>query len=558
MTDDFNMLSFALGYAKRGLKVFPCYAPIYGVCTCGDPDCGSPGKHPRTEHGVKDATTNAEQIRKWWTECPDANIGISTEEMIVIDVDAGKQGYVSLEKLETEFGKLPETWTADTGGGGQHWYFRRNGHAVKNGTALKPGIDLKTDGGYVIAAPSLHVSGKRYAWSPESAKALAEFPKEWLRLFKPNNSDESKPRFDTAGALAGVPEGERDVACWKLACKLRNADVPLTEGIELVLKAAGNCKPPFSADDAREKVERAYRTYQPKQAEPGSAGIVRNIAAEVREYIGELQGAFSTQQLYSDLGIKDAADKATARKALERSKGTLIEADGERAGWYRIISDQLTEMDLENVSTETLELKLPLHLHNKSSVMPGNVIVIAGGIDAGKTSFLLNIVKDNISKWQCHYFNSEMGPEELRKRLDLFGDFPRRHRNFHAYERSCDFQDVLRQGKYVLNVIDFLELTDEFYKVSKLMSDIHRNLGGAVAVVAIQTKTGTDLPLGGQRALEKARLAISLRAGNRDQPNVATILKCKNRLTEHSMIGKTRPYKLIHGSEFRPESPDWL
>jgi hypothetical protein len=90
------------------------------------------------------------------------------------------------------------------------------------------------------------------------------------------------------------------------------------------------------------------------------------------------------------------------------------------------------------------------------------------------------------------------------------------------------------------------------------MSDIHRNLNGAVAMVAIQTKTGTDLPLGGQRALEKVRLAISLKPGNRTEPNTATILKCKLRKTTHSMNMKTRSYKLIAGSEFRCDSPDWM
>ncbi len=284
----------------------------------------------------------------------------------------------------------------------------------------------------------------------------------------------------------------------------------------------------------------------------------RNIAAEVREYVATLEGSFSTQQLYTDLSITNRKDKTSARVALHRMRGSVIETEGDRAGWYRIISDRLQEMDLENVSMESLDLWLPLDLHNKASVMPGNLIVIAGGPDAGKSAFLLNIIKRNVDVWHCHYFNSEMGPEELRKRLDLFGSFPRKHKNFHAYERSSDFQDVIRTGGHTLNLIDYLEVTDEFYKVSALMSAIHRNLNGAVAIVAIQTKTGTDMPLGGQRALEKARLAIALRAGNKTEPNTATVLKCKNRKTDHSMIGKTRAYKLIGGSEFRCDSPDWM
>lgn len=556
--DDPTMVSFALGYAKRGLKVFPCYEPIYGVCTCGNPDCGSPGKHPRTEHGVKDASADPAQIRKWWTEWPLANIGISCEGLIVIDVDAGKQGFVSLEKLETEFGKLPDTWTADTGGGGQHYFYRRNGHSVKNGVALRPGVDLRTNGGYVIAAPSIHVTGKRYAWSSESARNLAEFPADWIPLFDTGTSS-GKERFDTAAALAGVPEGQRDVAVWKLACKLRNADVPIAEAVELVLKAAGSCKPPFPADQAREKVERAYRTYQPKQAEPGSAGIVRNIAAEVKEYVAALEGSFSTQQLYSDLTITNSADKTAARVALHRMRGTLIEPDGIRAGWYRPIQSSCLEMDLSGDDPEECDLWLPLDLSNYVRIMAGNIILVTGDADSGKTAFLLNIILYNLRKWDCFYFNSEMGREELKLRLRLFENFPLKHQHFHPFERSADFADVIRSGKNCLNIIDYLEVSENFYLVSKYLNDIHRKLGQAIAVVALQKRDrNSPMPIGKERALEKPRLAIALSHGHQGKPNQATILKAKNRKVEHSLIMKTRPYKLIQGSKFISDSPGWF
>ena len=117
-------------------------------------------------------------------------------------------------------------------------------------------------------------------------------------------------------------------------------------------------------------------------------------------------------------------------------------------GLAGIVSDQLIELDLENVCTESLDLWLPFDMHDFTSIMPVNIIVVAGGPDAGKSAFELNVIKGNIKTWRCHYFNSEMGPEELRIRLDLFGDFLWQHKNFHAYERSIDFQDVIRTGKY--------------------------------------------------------------------------------------------------------------
>jgi len=71
-----NFTTVALRYAKRGWAVFPCYGINNGVCTCeANKDCNNPGKHPRTEHGFKDATTDVETIKKWWQMWPTANIG---------------------------------------------------------------------------------------------------------------------------------------------------------------------------------------------------------------------------------------------------------------------------------------------------------------------------------------------------------------------------------------------------------------------------------------------------------------------------------------------------
>lgn len=317
---------------------------------------------------------------------------------------------------------------------------------------------------------------------------------------------------------------------------------------------------PVAAAEELSRLSEAAEEWKPAKADTtaGSAGVYRNITAEVREWIeSQPSGTFSTQQVYSELAIQTATDKATARKALERLKGSLIQSDGDRIGAYRIIVNRLVKMNFAEADIEPLDLWLPFDLHRYADIMPGNQIVVTGQIDAGKTAFLFNTIKRNIEKWTIHYFNSEMGAAEMKKRLLLFGDFPINHPHFNAYERSSDFADAIQTGDYTLNLIDFLEVTDEFYKVAGYLSQIHRALKSAVAIVAIQTKTGTDMPLGGERALEKARLAVSLRRGGKGEANVARILKLKNRRTPHSMIGYERRYKLIAGSEFHYESPEW-
>lgn len=285
----------------------------------------------------------------------------------------------------------------------------------------------------------------------------------------------------------------------------------------------------------------------------------RSLSDIVREYLDSIEGSFTTHQLCADLNITDTKGKANVRQILKRFKENgRIEPFGTQAGAWRIVSGGLEEMDLLHAEGQDVSLWLPLDLHNITSIMPGNEIVVTGDPDGGKTAFLLRTIRQNLDRWQVHYFNSEMSAFELRKRLDLFGDFPIGHPNFHAYERSDCFADVIKPGHQVLNVIDYLEVTDDFFKIGSHLNAIHKNLRGAIAVIAIQKRDrNSDMPLGAQRALEKPRLAIALKAGNRSEPNIAKILKCKNRKTDHSMIGKSRPFKLIGGCELRAESPVW-
>lgn len=175
----------ALEYARRGWPVLPLHSVVEGRCSCGKPGCGSPGKHPRTRHGMKDASINDVQIESWWKRWPDANIGVKTGASpgtIVLDIDPRNGGTESLAELEAEYGELPATVEAVTGGNGRHLVFQHPGG--KCAGELAPGIDVKGDGGYIVVAPSIHVSGRRYHWrdghGPQEREPAA-LP-GWLRL----------------------------------------------------------------------------------------------------------------------------------------------------------------------------------------------------------------------------------------------------------------------------------------------------------------------------------------------------------------------------------------
>ena len=149
---------WALYYASRGWPVLPLYSVEGGCCTCGDATCRSPGKHPRTQHGVKDASANSWQIHRWWKWWPNANVGIATgvpSGLVVFDIDPRNGGDVSYEQLRKEYpAAFAELLEVRTGSGGTHLYFECRSPTPSRAN-IRPGIDVKADGGYVVAPPSL-------------------------------------------------------------------------------------------------------------------------------------------------------------------------------------------------------------------------------------------------------------------------------------------------------------------------------------------------------------------------------------------------------------------
>jgi Bifunctional DNA primase/polymerase, N-terminal. len=162
-------LQAALTYAANGWTAFPCHTIASSECSCGAGDCHSPGKHPLTRRGLHDATSDRDQLRVWWRRNPDANVAIRTGEqsgLVVLDVDPDHDGIASLRTLVDQYGKMPAGPRVRTGSGGWHLYFAHPGAPIRNsaGTRFGPGIDIRGDGGYVIAPPSQHRSGASYEW----------------------------------------------------------------------------------------------------------------------------------------------------------------------------------------------------------------------------------------------------------------------------------------------------------------------------------------------------------------------------------------------------------
>jgi hypothetical protein len=268
------ILAAALAYGASGWPVFPLHTPDQaGRCDCGNRECDSPGKHPWTAHGLKDASRDELTIRRWWRQWPDANIGLPMPHgYVAVDVD-GEDG----ERALAEAGyALPQTAIARTGRGFHYIY--RSAVKIPPKVGFLTHVDLRGPGSYIVAPPSKHASGRMYAWVRPLDKPADAPP--WLTARPAQTESVLRDRFDTAAALQGVAVGDRDNALFRLASKLRYADVPYELAERLVLEAAAQCSPPFPERDALQKVQGAFHRYQPTVVNTPAGYSVEVTAAD--------------------------------------------------------------------------------------------------------------------------------------------------------------------------------------------------------------------------------------------------------------------------------------
>jgi putative DNA primase/helicase len=257
-----RFLDFVESYAALGWKVFPCHGVAKDKCTCGRLDCGHPGKHPATDHGFKDSTGDVGRIQAWWSDLPFANIAIATgviSGIVVLDVDPRSGGAESLADLRKLHGELSSTVSALTGGDGQHYYFAHPGGQVISRT-FRPGLDLKADGGYVIAPPSTHLSRKRYEWEVGHGPTeivLAPIP-DWLLM-------ESQPpeRAGAAEVPGRITAGSRNSSLASLAGTMRRRGMTRDEIASAIHEVNENrCDPPLAAREV-DRIADSISRYEP-------------------------------------------------------------------------------------------------------------------------------------------------------------------------------------------------------------------------------------------------------------------------------------------------------
>jgi hypothetical protein len=287
MTD--SVLGTALAFARRGHPVLPLTWPVERdgkrLCSCGGDSRGRPcgkaaAKHPfgrLAPQGLLSATVNPALIQAWFSrQAPEANLGVRTDELIVIDIDPRHGGDESFAVLEREHGETPPTWRTITGSLGQHILFScPPGLEVASFAAesleeppLGAGIDIRARRGYIVAPPSKHISGRLYCWSVDHHPhdvPLAP-PPDWLiqrlvtkRPSQPDGRNNTEPLPSEKWAqLTCQPITEYcDEAAARIAGHLfrHSCDYSLVLGLLHSWNSAW-CKPPLDCDELQRIVDR--------------------------------------------------------------------------------------------------------------------------------------------------------------------------------------------------------------------------------------------------------------------------------------------------------------
>ncbi len=348
----------AASLARRGMSVITVHGiKDDGTCTCGNPNCDRPGKHPRGKwrgRCVNAATPDI--VEREFERAPDSNVGIVTgavSRVIVIDVDSD-EGRRALENAwGLKEGQLPLAPTVKTGGGGWHIYARWPGveRAPRTGVRILPGVDIRAEGAFVVAPPSLHSSGTAYEWLPGRSLDEVEIPdidftpflqdQRGARAAESISPGEPTTWFDTA-LLQGTPPGGRNDMAARLAGRYFSLGLSRPEA--KVLLDAWNSRSASPLDEAElttvidSILHREEGSLPPPNREQELEALssllgngvrltdVRRITGEPAVYeltFEQGSATASVTQLLSPAGLRNVVAEATKIVIRKRSSGTI-------------------------------------------------------------------------------------------------------------------------------------------------------------------------------------------------------------------------------------------
>jgi len=486
-----------------------------------------------------------DEIDEWWHKWPDANIGLITGEttnLVVVDVD-NKAGEDKIRELAP--GLKPHTKSPN----GYHFWFDYH-PGLTNKAMVSDGIDVRTNGGYIIAPPGKNENGGEYKIATGGAKHDS-IPDALYSILKGNSNNSIASILE--GVSTGCPQesttvhidfksGGRDQSIFHLANHLVRGGMPKQNILKYLEFFAKKCEPPFPEKEIYAKIQSAIDRFD--KGEKATAEIVK-------DYVLSTHGHFLSTDVQNCLQLSTRQEKKNLSTILARFvEDGLIERVGNRNGQFRRKLNDAPVIDIfDDDEKEPLDIIYPLGLHELYKTMEKTIVVVAGSQNSGKTTFMLNMALINNNRGHdILYATSEMGKQELISRLKLFNDAKRNDwKGIEFRDCSENFQDYIKPDG--INIIDYLEISDAFYQIAERLKNIYDRLKTGIAVIALQKDAKQKEGRGGSFSKEKPRLYITLDS-DPPQGGVARIVKCKNyKNPAVNPNNMTCNYKIRQGSD---------
>lgn len=354
----------ALHYAEIGLAVFPLKEQT---------------KYPLTNNGFKDATTDLEQVERWWSRNPTANIGIATGQLsgglVVIDMDVDKEmdkdGYHAFVRwCEENYLILPDSWLSITGRGGYHLLYKSS-FPVPTKIGWLEDVDIKADGGYIVAPPSIHPNGTRYEWeqAPDDYDLITDDDIDVEFIFNSIIASDKTDRSEPLKVPEEIPEGCRDDFMFKLACKYQAMGMSDAE-MEAALMAANKerCKPPLPEKQIKQKLKQAQKYKKGEVVEDNSAVVAK------RKTYNKTHRAIEESITENDLlmptleGFEEREKEWLITGYIPKGAVTLLCSDG-GIGKTTLWCDTLAAFTTGRSTIFDKALEIPFHTGQTRSVM---------------------------------------------------------------------------------------------------------------------------------------------------------------------------------------------
>ena len=352
----------ALNYAKIGLAVFPLIPR---------------DKKPLTENGFKNATTDPGKIEDWWTIHPDANIGIATGQMsngvcaidMDVDTDEGKDGYHAFTRwCDENYLMLPDSWLSITGRGGYHLFYRST-FPVPSKIGWLEDVDIRADGAYIVAPPSVHPNGTRYEWeqAPDEYEIITTDDIDVEYVFNSVIANNKMDKSEPLKVPDVIPKGHRDEFMFKLACKYQS--MGMSDEVMLIALKKENelrCKPPLTEKEIIKKVEQAQKY---KKGE-----VVSVETLETRKTYGKTGRKIEESITVNDLEMPTLDEFEEKEKAwlipgyIPEGCVTLLCSDG-GIGKTTIWCDTLAALTTGRTTIFDKALEIPFQCGTKHTVM---------------------------------------------------------------------------------------------------------------------------------------------------------------------------------------------